>query len=125
MPKRSTNNASSYDLLTYQEIKDNRSLSPEDKRTEFTKYIKNKYTSEDIDDKLYEILTSETDDDFRNFIREIQTERLELQHNYFGGRKKTKSSSKRTAKSKSKTKTKTHKKKGNKRKKKTKDKRKV
>lgn len=40
MPKRSTNNASSDDLLTYQKIKDNRSLSREDKRTEFTKYIK-------------------------------------------------------------------------------------
>tara|TARA_B100001142_G_C14316515_1_gene648672 strand:+ start:204 stop:560 length:357 start_codon:yes stop_codon:yes gene_type:complete len=99
------------------------------KKTEFIKYIEKKYTLstyEDIDYKLYEILTSETDDDFRDFIREIQMERIQLQNNYFGGRKKTKSSSKRTAKSKSKTKTKTYKKKENKRKsQKTKDKRKV
>jgi hypothetical protein len=116
MSKRSINNTQSDDRLKYQEIKDNRSLSPDDKKTAFIDYIKKKYTFEDIDHILYMILSSESDYDFKNFIREIQMQRM---MNY-GGRKKTKSSSNRTAKSKSKAKT--YKKKGNKRKKKTKDK---
>ena len=123
MSKRSINNTQSDDRLKYQEIKDNRSLSPDDKKTAFIDYVNKKYTFEDIDHMLYMILSSESDYDFKNFIREIQMQRM---MNY-GGRKKTKSSSKRTAKSKSKTKTKTHKKKEirGKKRQKTKDKRKV